>query len=201
MAGHSRGKRSDDEELVDIDFDEEEDEQAIIERRRKEREKLLQKLKAEFSVESQLDENSVDSMGTATQSKESANEEELDLEDGDEKIEQFDFEESMNAKKESAQGVHNGLVNKLGAVRAAGLAHESQQLMEGAADELLDKGEAMKQKRKAGGAFDMFASDDEYETGTKNALVVDSGRGMAHGNNDNWDDAEGYYSECGFMTI
>ncbi len=62
--------------------------------------------------------------------------------------------------------------------------------------ELLDKNEAMKQKKKTTTAFDMFASDDEYETGTKNdnPLILENARGMQGGGNlDNWDDSEGYY--------
>lgn len=187
-----------DEKEMDINISEnEEDEQAIIERRRKERERFLQKLKAEFNSESQIDENSVDSMGTPLHNKESANEEELD-EEGEEKIEQFDFEETMNAKKSTlnsnngtntnnfqtnlttSSSVNNGLVNKL--------ADQDDNT------ELLDKEEILKQKKKNTSTFDMFASDDEYETGTKNNTIqIDKNRGVTGGNLDNWDDSEGYY--------
>ena len=74
----------------------------IIERRRQEREKLLQKLKAQFNSVSQIDDNSSDSMAitpTLTTKKESANEEEDEEEE--EVLLQFDFEATMNAKKKN----------------------------------------------------------------------------------------------------
>lgn len=194
----------DEEKVVDIDMSEEEDEQVIIERRRKEREQLLQKLKAEFNSESQIDENSVESTETPMQGKESVNEEEPD-EDLDEKIEQFDFEETMNAKKSTLTSTHNSTNNQVvsnqhlqsTSITAAsssvnnGLVNKLSNLDENT--ELMDKDEAMKQKKKTTSTFDMFASDDEYETGTKNNPVIDKTRGMNGGNLDNWDDSEGYY--------
>lgn len=195
----------DDDEIQDIDINsEEEDEEAIIERRRKERERLLKKLKAEFNAETQVDENSVDSSTASpfSRQKESANEEEPD-EDVEEKIDQFDFEETMNAKKFTissnsastnqlqsltnvSSSFNSGLVNKL----------DDQELKNGIQE---NDAEILKEKKMTVSTFDMFASDDEYETGTKNnALLNQKNRGMAGGNNgsllyDNWDDSEGYY--------
>lgn len=151
-----------------------------------------------------MDENSVDSSTASPFHKESANEEEAD-EELDEKIDQFDFEETMNAKKFTissnsastnqlqsltniSSSVNSGLVNKL----------DDQEQKNG----LLENEERLKQKKTttAVSTFDMFASDDEYETGTKNnAFLNKQTRGMVGANNgsllyDNWDDSEGYYS-------
>ncbi len=56
-----------------------------------------------------------------------------------------------------------------------------------------------KKSKKTTATFDMFADDDEFENGTQNFIAVnaiDKAKG-AH-LNDNWDDAEGYYSKINF---
>lgn len=205
---HNDHNRSDDDSLLDIDIpEEEEDEQAIIERRRQEREKLLQKLKSEFNSVSQMDENSTDSMViTPTQSvkqqninKESANEEDEDEEE--EVLLQFDFEATMNAKKKEL-----AVVNQIAAsntqqnqINANLVPTNSMKVDDEANVDSLDKEklDAIKTKNQKVG-FDMFASDDDYETGTKNYLQVNEVNNQistVNGShlNDNWDDAEGYY--------
>jgi len=200
----------DDNTILDLDIaEEEEDEQLIIERRRKEREKLLMKLKAEFNAESQMDENSVDSMPiTPIQAnKESANEEEVD-EDGDDILLEFDFEATMKAKKSALSTLT--LINSQSANNLPSLINTASTVMNKLGEQQtgddenansLDVAEAMKHKKKISSiCFDMFASDDEYETGTKNDIQLNdvAKRAGNAGNNgsllyDNWDDAEGYY--------
>lgn len=204
---HSRGQNgSDDDSLLDIDIpEEEEDEQAIIERRRQEREKLLQKLKSEFNAASQMDENSTDSMvNTPTQSVKQQNKESANEEDDDEEEEvllQFDFEATMNAKKKELANINqtnasNALVNQMNTniVPSNSVKIDDEANVDSLDKEKLD---AIKTKNQKMG-FDMFASDDDYETGTKNYLQVNEVNNQistVNGShlNDNWDDAEGYY--------
>lgn len=185
----------------------------------------FKKLKADFSAASQIDENSVDSSVNSPQiahkekDKESTNGED-ELEDGEEEddedvLDQFDFEASINAKKKAIstidkkssqsstpppQSVPNNVQNALSTTNNSapinGQTAPDEEILD-ACDK--EKMEALKNKKKSIG-FDMFADDDDYETGTKNLLHFNDISKMGGGNlnngshlNDNWDDAEGYY--------
>lgn len=137
----------------------------IIERRRQEREKLLQKLKAQFNSVSQIDDNSSDSMAitpTLTTKKESANEEEDEEEE--EVLLQFDFEATMNAKKKELERLNQPSVAQQ-ALNVAPHPSSSIKLDDEANVDSLDaeKLDVIKTKTQKIG-FDMFASDDDYET-------------------------------------
>ncbi len=120
-----------------------------------------------------MDENSTDSMViTPTQSvkqqninKESANEEDEDEEE--EVLLQFDFEATMNAKKKEL-----AVVNQIAAsntqqnqINANLVPTNSMKVDDEANVDSLDKEklDAIKTKNQKVG-FDMFASDDDYET-------------------------------------
>ena len=157
-----------------------------------------------------MDENSVDSMPiTPIQAnKESANEEEVD-EDGDDILLEFDFEATMKAKKSALTTLSS--INSQSANNLPLLTNTASTVMNKLGEQQTgdeenanssDVAEAMKHKKKISSiGFDMFASDDEYETGTKNTMQLNdvAKRAGNAGNNgsllyDNWDDAEGYYS-------
>ena len=173
------------------------------------------KLKAEFK-EAVVDDNSNDSSMTTTSGgatsgqlkeetadKESANEEDQ-LDEGEEVLLQFDFDDVMNAKKKSMatsasaanlpiSGSSNQLsTNQIGQQQTGGKDEETAAL--DSCDK--EKMDVLKNKKPH---FDIFADDDEYEMGTKNELKMIEASKLnksdAYHLNDNWDDAEGYYSE------
>ena len=205
-------ENDDDDEMLDVDL-EEEDEEAIIERRRKEREALLQKLKAEFNQASQIEENSQDSVSASNtptqQAKEkestTTNEEEAEEELEDEDIfESFDFEASIKAKKMSSAIDVN---EEKQAQQVQQLDKQLDEQKDEEADELkakVNQPTDLGEKEKVDNAkpkkviIDMFAEDDDYETSIKKSAEL-NGKVMIGSNangshlTDNWDDADGYY--------
>lgn len=134
----------------------------------------MQKLKADFNTACQIDETSNDSSSQAAMSpaqqakeKESTNEEDGEDDEEEEEVLQFDFEASINAKKTALNS------NGLPTVSSTNNLSQAIPTKSGTSnlpdDNTLDscdkeKMQAIKNKEKVSYQFDMFASDEEYET-------------------------------------
>lgn len=205
---------------IDLDEQEDEDEAAIIERRRKEREQLLQKLKAEFNSVSQAqdDDNSQDSSqanGTSSTpntpnplNKDKDNEDEDEEDEDEDVLVQFDFEASIKAKKSltdsslknTTASTSITATSQMTAAQGGGQSSQGQMktsIIENDKERLQVANKVAK-KADQSPAFDMFAEDDDYETGTKNNQYLNGKTNIGstlNGShlNDNWDDSEGYY--------
>ncbi|CAF0733348.1 unnamed protein product [Brachionus calyciflorus] len=181
------------DESIDVDLEQEEDEEAIIERRRKERERLLEKLKSEFSAAKTDGANSGDSAVSTPIKQRELEEGEAD-DDEEEELLQFDFEASINAKKKALAN----LVPSSSTSQIAQAVHATPVVEEESTIDSCDKEklEIIKTKEKKQAAFDMFAEDDVYENGKNLVQVAEVSKCDANNGKyllDNWDDSEGYY--------
>lgn len=197
------GKLTEEEQLLDIDLEQEEDEEAIIEKRRQEREKLVEKLKSQF-VAAQIEDgaNSVDSSISSPSKQKELEEGEAD-DDEDEEVLQFDFEASMNAKKKTISNIQpSSSANQLAQTAQISLAAEEESTIDSCDKEKLEIIKT-KEKKCLDTSFDMFADDEEYEHKSKNLLQVTEVSKVDLNNGkyllDNWDDAEGYYSNLKYI--
>ena len=181
--------------MLDIDLEEEDDEEAIIERRRKEREQLLEKLKSEFNAAKSDGVASGESSAVSTPIKPKELEEGEADDDEEEVLLQFDFEASINAKKKIITNLQpSSSTNQLAQQIQLNPAVEEESTIDSCDKEKL---EIIKTKEKKCSGFDMFAEDEEYENGKNLIQVTEVSKVDANNGKyllDNWDDAEGYYS-------